>query len=463
MSRASFFGRFVALGTRSDRNPPAADRGWPATIRATVTGYYRRFGSHDPFASTRRRLLAWNVLVIALIVLIIGTFVYLRVAKSRSEEVDQELQAAATSELVRFAGHERSEQETYPLEGADVFLIVSDTRGRILLDPRAASPSGFPVKASLDLAMAGRPNFASVAIKGTSFRVYSAPLYDRGQLVGAVQAGKGLADQERELRDLLVTMLVGGLVSVVLATAGGFFLVELALVPARRAFARQQQFVADASHELRTPIALIKATADVLGRDPDQPIRANQGLLTDIEREADHLGRLIGDLLQLARLDSGQLEAELVPVSIGDVAQEAVAQVQRLGAARGLRLGVTGQTDLWVMADLGRLRQVLLILLDNAVKHTPSGGSVQIHLQRDHGAARLVVADTGEGIAPEHIPHVFERFYRVDKARARADGGVGLGLAIARELVELQGGRIRVESVLGKGSSFIVWMPLARG
>lgn len=395
--------------------------------------------------------------------LVIGTFVYLGVARSRSEEVDQSLRAVASSEQRRFDNHERSEREAYPSEGADIFVIVSDSRGRVLLDPRSASPSGFPAQSSMNAAMAGQSNFASVDVSGTTFRVYSTPLFDQGRIVGVVQAGKALVDQQRELRDLLITMLAGGIVSVVLATLGGFFLVELALIPARRAFARQQQFVADASHELRTPVALIKATADVLGREPDEPLRANLGLLTEIEREADHLSRLIGDLLQLARIDSGQIETTLAPVSLRDVAEESVAQVQRLGSARGLQLAVTGQSDLWVNADLGRLRQVLLILLDNGVKHTPVGGSVQINLQRDRNWARLTITDTGEGIAPEHLPHIFERFYRVDKARARADGGVGLGLAIAKELVEQRGGRIKVTSAPGQGSQFSVWLPLARG
>src|SRR6185437_9390662 len=285
MNRASFFARFGALVTRSDVDGTAARRTWPTTLAPVGMGWHRWFSPRDPFASTRRRLLAWNVLVIATIILVIGTFVYLRVARSRSEEVDQSLRAVASSEELRFGTHERAEREAYPSEGADIFVIVSDSRGRVLLDPRSASPSGFPAHSSMDVAMAGQPNFASVDVSGTTFRVYSTPLFDQGRLVGVVQAGKALVDQQRELRDLLITMLVGGLVSVVLATLGGFFLVELALIPARHAFARQQQFVADASHELRTPIALIKATADVLSREPDQPLRANLGLLTEIERE----------------------------------------------------------------------------------------------------------------------------------------------------------------------------------
>jgi signal transduction histidine kinase len=238
--------------------------------------------------------------------------------------------------------------------------------------------------------------------------------------------------------------------------------VELALVPARRAFARQQQFVADASHELRTPVALIRASAEVLAGAPELARGPHAGLLAGIGREAERLGRLLGDLLQLARFDSGRAPAALGPVALSDLVAEAVEQVRRLELARGLELAAAAEPHLWVRGDTGRLRQLALILLDNALKHTPPGGRVEASVRAERGWARLAVADTGCGIAAEHLPHLFERFYRVDRARARGAGGAGLGLAIARELVEQHGGRIGVESAPGRGSTFAVWLPLLR-
>jgi signal transduction histidine kinase len=446
---------------RSAAEPAAARRGWPsvlAPIRATWRGW---LNPRDPFAATRWRLLAWNVLVLALIVLVVGAAVYLTVARIQADEVDQQLKLTAIQRASRFQTRERFEHDDFAADAPGVFVIVSDVHRQILFNSRLVLP-GFPSVPSLSMALDGQDNFQTVGVGGATFRIYSTPLIDHGQVVGAIQTGASLAPQQRELRDLLIIMLFGGLGGIALATVGGLFLVELALVPARRAFVRQQQFVADASHELRTPIALIKATAEVIARDPSQPVGANAELLSDIDRETDHLGRLIDDLLQLARLDSGQLRAELAPVALSDVAREAVEQVKRLDLAHDLRLIATGDANLWVRGDLGRLRQVMLILLDNAVKHTPPGGRITVSLQSAHGWNRVSVSDTGEGIAAEHLPQIFERFYRVDKARSRADGGAGLGLAIARELVEIQGGRITVESVLGQSSTFTIWLPATK-
>jgi two-component system sensor histidine kinase CiaH len=462
MSRPGLFGRFAALATQS-----AADIGPTRSVGRTVLVPLRRawrrwFNARDPFAATRWRLLAWNVLVLAIIVVVVGAAVYVTVARTRAAEIDQQLRSVALEQAHRAESHERLEREGYLAEAPGVFLVVGDVEGRIVDDPRAVSVPGFVAASSLATALEGQPNYATVSVRGTPFRVYSTPLTVGGRVVGVIQTGTSLVPWQQELRDLLITMLFGGAAGVALAAVGGLFLVELALVPARRAFARQQQFVADASHELRTPVALIKATTEVIARDPDQPVRASAELLADVQRETDHLGRLIADLLQLARLDSGQLAAELGPVALSDVAREAVEQVKRLDLARDLSLSVVGDPNLWVRGDLGRLRQVLLILLDNAVKHTPPGGQVTVSLQSAHGWGRLAVADTGAGIPAEHLPHIFERFYRVDRARSRAEGGTGLGLAIARELVELQGGRIKVESTPGQGSTFTIWLPATR-
>lgn len=462
MGKPSFFAPFAASVTRSARDTGHAHRDWRSASQSVQTWWQHWRDPRDPFATTRWRLLVWIIVVAAIIILIAGALVYLTVARTRAQDVDQRLMMVAHEQQGLLTRHERDEHEGYFPDAPDVVLFVRSPDGQVLVDARVALP-GFPDRASLDLALSGQANFAQVDVVGTPLRVYSTPLIEHGQITGVVQAGTSLGPQLYELHELLIILLFGGLAGLVLAAGGGFLLVELALAPARQAFRRQQQFVADASHELRTPVALIKATTEVLARGPDHAIDADADLLAEIGRETDHLGRLIEDLLQLARLDSGQFKAELGPVALSDVAQEAAEQVNRLDRARNRQVTIAVEPNVWVHGDLGRLRQILLILLDNAVKHTPPGEMVTLRLRQEHHWARLAVVDTGDGIAREHLPFIFERFYRVDQTRSRVDGGVGLGLAIARELVELQGGRIKAESVPGQGSTFTVWLPLAKG
>ncbi len=252
----------------------------------------------------------------------------------------------------------------------------------------------------------------------------------------------------------------------------------------REALAAQQRFVADASHELRTPLTTIRANADVLrwpdGGDPDDRAQA----LADIAAEAARMSRLVDDLLTLARADAGQRLA-LSPTPLRPLVEEAFRQAQHVSTSRapsqvaestgpvgassaerlptdspgGPRLTLAAADDAVVLGNADALKQVLLILLDNAAKYTPADGCVTLALRRVSAEAQLVAADTGVGIAEADLPRIFEPFFRADSAR-QADGS-GLGLAIARWIVDQHGGRIAVTSTPGHGSTFTVHLPLA--
>jgi len=233
-------------------------------------------------------------------------------------------------------------------------------------------------------------------------------------------------------------------------------------VPIRIAFRRQQDFVADASHELRTPLTLIRANAEMIARHPELPVSANADLLEDILAETDRLSRLVNDLLVLARADAGQEGLNIVDLALDDLVRETARQFASLAEKRGLTLSVFANQPVKVRGDVAKLRQLLVILLDNAVKYTPAGGEITVRCQRSPSGGRLpvtlTVSDTGPGIAPEHLPHIFERFYRADKARTH-DGGAGLGLAIAHWIVTAHKGKIQATSTLGQGTTFTVQLP----
>jgi len=235
-------------------------------------------------------------------------------------------------------------------------------------------------------------------------------------------------------------------------------------------FRAQERFVGDASHELRTPLTAIRGNVDVLQRqarldgrrlDPSDLTSA----LDDISRESDRMRRLLEDLLLLARADAdaGNQPDKTVPirrevVRLDEIASEAVRSAEVLASGQVLELEAPRGIE--VQGDVDRLHQLVMILLDNAIRHTPSGGRIRVAVAATpDGQARIAVRDEGEGIAPEHLPHLFERFYRADGARGRSSGGTGLGLAIAQAICRAHGGEISVTSDPDQGATFLVTLP----
>ncbi|QIA26760.1 HAMP domain-containing histidine kinase [Thermaerobacter sp. PB12/4term] len=223
------------------------------------------------------------------------------------------------------------------------------------------------------------------------------------------------------------------------------------------AYRLQQRFVADASHELRAPLTAILGNLDLLRRRPDLPPEEQAQALEEARNEAERLSRLVADLLSLARADAG-VPLVIKPVDVDAVVLEAFQEARRL--VRGQELVLDPLEPVRVPGDRDRIKQLLLILLDNAIKYTPAGGRITLGLQAaGDGGAVLTVADTGVGIPPADLPHVFERFYRADPARSRDPGGTGLGLPIARWIVEQHQGQITIDSAPGRGTTVTVRLP----
>jgi signal transduction histidine kinase len=343
----------------------------------------------------------------------------------------------------------------------DIFVLLLDLTGPKVLSNARGVPAGFPDSPSAIAAQSGRPDLRTVSKGGQSYRIISQlVLDDRGQPVGIVQAGKPLSAPGRQLRDLAFVLVAGGLGALVLAGAGGLVVAGRALRPAREGWQRQQAFVADASHELRTPLSILRADAEVLLRKPEKPVAENRDLVEDIITEADHLNALIGGLLTLARLDAGQLPLRYAQFDARELLDDVAAQSGRLLDGRQIALEVNGPPNVPLRADRDRVLQVLRILVDNAQRYTPAGGRITLTARPLDGRALISVTDTGSGIAPEHLPRVFERFYRADTARTRSEGGTGLGLAIARGIAEAHGGRLSLASVVGEGTTATLELPV---
>lgn len=221
-----------------------------------------------------------------------------------------------------------------------------------------------------------------------------------------------------------------------------------------RLFRSQQRFLADVSHELRTPLTSVRGNLDLMRRFGEYDAES----MLVIQDEMERMSRLLGDLLLLARADTGGLPLRHEPVELDNILFEVYRQVSRI--AKPVAVELTAVDQATILGDEDRLKQLLLNLVDNGIKYTQPGGAVRLSLAKDGGWAQLTVSDTGIGIPAEDLPHIFDRFYRVDKARGRAQGGSGLGLAIAKWIVQAHGGAIKVESIVGQGTTFVVTLPL---
>ena len=224
------------------------------------------------------------------------------------------------------------------------------------------------------------------------------------------------------------------------------------------AFNRQRQFTADASHELRTPLAIMQAEA-TLALSKERTEADYRKSLEIISQESAYMSAVIGKLLFLARSDAGKEQLNFEDVELKELISQLSANIEALAADKGIKFSVDAPENLLVSGDKVKLRQLFINILENAVRYTQDGGSISVSMLKKDTDAVIKISDTGIGIPPEHLPHIFERFYRVDKARSRADGGVGLGLAIAKYIVDSHHGKIDVSSEVGKGTTFTITLP----
>lgn len=372
---------------------------------------------------------------------------------------------------------------------ARVVEVVSDLQGNPILRRGGSSLLN---QEDFSRAAKGQEVASTVRVGDEQIRLLSAPLRKPdGEIGGVVQVGYSLADVERAIGNLNRTLLTLTPLALAVAGMGGLFLTGRMMRPIRditqtaarigaedlskrlavsgddefselaatfnamlgrleKAFEQQRRFTADASHELRTPLTVIKANTSLALSRGDIP-EAHRKATESIDKAASLMNRIVQDLLLLARSDAGQLGVQMRPIRLSDVLEAAVECVQPQGGA-----AICNQvTDpaLFVQGDMTHLTRLFVNLLENAVRHTPADGRIDLTADGEGSDVTVTVADTGVGIPPEHLPHVFERFYRVDAARSRAQGGTGLGLAICQSIVRAHGGNIEISSEPGKGTT----------
>lgn len=461
------------------------------------------------FDSVRIRLTLWYAGVLALSLIAFALVIYYAAGNIFHERQDESLRSTAQTVASAYV-EELAEAHSLSKAGEVVlseitfpnrYVQLTDSAGKPLAASANLAGSTITIPAAV-LADARTRGFSHATING--LRVTVVPL-STDQALGYAAVAEPLSVVEAGLRELRRDLFAGVLLVLLLASAGGYFLARKSLAPVasmnsqtqrisaenlsarldvnnsrdelgrlattindllarlENSFKEQQRFIADASHELRTPLAVLRGETEVaLGKT--RTVDEYQQSLSLIQDEAEQLSRIVEDLFILARQPINTRAAlSKERVSLNDAVRDCARAAQVLATQKGVRLKLENDSPAIALnGNQELITRLILNLLDNAVKYTPAGGEISLALARENGNAEIVVRDTGIGIPESAQPRVFDRFYRVDKARARAMGGAGLGLSIAQWIVEVHGGEINVASAPGRGSTFTILLPLTQ-
>ena len=415
---------------------------------------------------TRLRLLAWSGGLTLVILVLLGAALYVAVSGSLAAR-GTDLLAARAEGLARILRGPGQIPDRFVLgpgfggESSGTLALIVRPNDTLVGPAELQDITGLPDAAGVAAARAGNTDVRQVEVSSIPVRVYSEAV-TRPDGAYVVQVLGERSSEVQLLSTLLSVLAFGGLAALLLALAAGYFYAGRALIPVRAsidrrdaALRRQREFTANASHELRTPLTVIRASVADLRRNRKQPVEKVGEALDDIDAGVSDLTALVEDLLLLARTDSGALVLERTPVDLADVAVEAVGTLTPVATQRGVRLEVDPRPTP-VAGDPIRLRQLVTILADNALAHSPAGTAVAVRVRPDGPNAMLTVEDQGPGIRAEDLPRIFERFWRADNAPA---GGTGLGLSIAAWIVEAHGGVIAAANRPEGGARFEVRLP----
>ncbi len=418
---------------------------------------------------TRRRLVAWSGGLTLVILLALGVAVASAVDGSLAASGEVQLAQRATLLAAAIRGVQPNRPGNPEIErggnpgfafggpGSGSFAMVikpDDT----LLEGSSRLAVSLPDMAAAAAARATGKDVREARVDDVPVRIFSLAA-DRGGVQYVVQVVGDRTAEEQTLEVLYLVLGIGALVALALALVGGRIYAERALVPIRDSLTRQRDFAADASHELRTPLAVVRTSVEHLLRNPDRKVGEVGTALADISAEVDRLAAMVGDLLLLARADSGAVEMTRAPVDLADLATMVLADLQPIAAVANVRLEVDAVPG-DVLGDADRLRQLVTILVDNAIKHAPASGTVTARVMRSGKHLVLAVEDTGTGLRDEDIPHLFERFWRSPHA---PQGGSGLGLAIASWIVAAHHGKISATNRPEGGARFEVELAASEG
>ena len=467
------------------------------------------------FRSIRFRLTLWYAITLFVILAASGVIWHMYLSRNLLGRIDESLVIIAEDVGTFYVGNPSCDDVGKdPCQGLEGFIrrhnwgeyvqIIAKDGCVACRSGNLGGPSLPLSKRASQLADQGKISFETIhTLDPQPIRLLTYPVTRDGTVQEIIQVGERLASMEMALRELRIILLTFSPAALIVLSFIGWFLAGRALSPVTRitnaarkinaenlsqrlpiedtrdelsrlgetfnsmlsrledSFRKIKQFSADASHELRTPLTILRGETEVALRWAKSPEEFRRMLASNME-EIDRMSRIIENLLALAKSDAGEMSLEIKEFSLSDLVQELYLQSKTLGEAKeiAVSLQLAVAREIYLCGDALRLRQVFLNLISNAIKYTPAGGAVNLALALKGNDAVVTIADTGIGIPTDHLPHIFDRFYRIDKARNREDGGIGLGLSIVKSIIDAHSGRITVTSTPEVGSTFTVVLPL---
>ncbi|MFQ5673270.1 MAG: sensor histidine kinase [Nitrospinales bacterium] len=464
------------------------------------------------FTSIRLKLTAWYVALLAIILILFSFLLHFFLSNQLYEGVDNSLKVSARvvakTALMKYAAA--------PLPGLEYFLNqfmghgnmnkffrIYDGSGNVGSRSKNIDGSQFPLtQEAYSRAVKGEDTFETFMLSDDHpIRVLTMPIRRNGKLVNLVQVGTSLQAVNETMKSLKIFLYMAIPAILGVATLVGFFMARRALNPVSKitqtardissghdlskripvppaqdeigklvvtfndmlerlenSFVHMRQFSSDASHELRTPLTVLKGQSE-LTLNKVRTLNEYQEVLSSNLEEINYMSKVLEDLFALSKADEDKIRFDCKPMDLGTIIEEVCKHAEVLADEKNIEIVIAYLEPARINGDAVRLRQMIWNILHNGIKYTPPGGRIKVSLQNKEDAALLTVEDTGIGISEENLPNIFNRFYRVDKARSRSEGGSGLGLSISRYIVKAHGGRIDVESQLGKGTKFKVSLP----
>lgn len=436
------------------------------------------------FQATRRRLAIWYTAVTAVLLLLFATGVYLYVRSTLIERIDDTLnhvvEVVERSLIIEQVQPSPAGGNQYRINIEASFRDNAQNLEDDHIDLEWFSPTGFLLRSTLleplDIPLHPKRTGSTVQLpSGQLLRQVTERVEIGRQVLGYLRVSHPWFEVTKPIRQLTLDLSLGISLMLVSVAASGWFLSGLAIKPVRESYQRLKQFTADASHELRNPIAMIQTNVQASLSDPDLDQAQHRQQLQIVERLTRRLGRLVDDLLFLARQDSGAVKSRWVEIPLDALLMEVMEEQQMIAGEKGitfsadlispplsLPLDASAENLFVLQGDWDQLARLFTNLVSNAVQYTPTGGEVGLELQRTGNHLQVKVSDTGTGIPEDALPHLFDRFYRADLARTHgATAGSGLGLAIARAIVENHQGHIKIESQLKRGTTVTVTLPVS--
>ncbi|EAZ92184.1 sensor histidine kinase [Crocosphaera chwakensis] len=417
------------------------------------------------FQNARFRLLLSYLLVMEGILMIFGGSIYFSFIRQESKQLDNKLMALAEVVAPTFS----------KIQYQDASLL-QQLNNEQLFDPESQSIEWFDHnknllwhQGSLEVSSQPEPGLFTLASQQDNSEVRSvtlsvavnASVHSQPYSQGYVRISQSLEDLEASQHQLLLILSLSAIAAFTLAAVGGYFLTDTAVKPIEEAYDKQQQFTADASHELRGPLTAIKASIDIMRRHPERFQEKDNRKVGAIANATEQMTRLVEDLLFLARAEKKTTKSnpEYSSICLNDLLQKLIDLLEPLAAEKNITLNYQVFDEVFVMGNPDQLNRLFSNLIYNALNYTSEKGLVLVRLVQHNQLVKVAIEDTGVGIAEEDLPHVFDRFWRVDKARHNS-GGTGLGLSIAQAIAYSHQGKITVKSKLGIGTCFQVSLPI---